>query len=355
MNFRSALLATLALQASLSLAHADALFPLTSGRPQEDGNCWAYGASHMLEARAEFRDHLSVMTNIEKSYRYFLLYERLLNSYHRKKADEGDGSGSGVNDIGAFSSDLVEIYQKHGFEILSVTPTSGVSDFDYPNGHEYRNDFQSNPNSGGLHDTDLIVQTEKELMNERLTEDEAIKLIKDRLGKAFKLTEPLEATTTWANSEAIQVTDTYLKLLGADAKAGTHSVILLTTSFKSEGNKRWLRFNSGRSLAINFTDPKDVLTIVRASMDRGWPTTIESKDHVMTALGYKTLGKDEYVYAISDSSGAYNSQGISWVTEKKMSEYFVDSTVYLDAVKDLLPPQDFSKALPPEVKIHRKH
>ena len=351
--FRSALaLCILFLQPLAS--RADALFPLTSGRPQRDGNCWAYGASHMLEARAEFRDHLSVMTHIEKSYRYWILFDRLLNSYHRKLADEGDGSGSGINDIGAFSADLVDLYQNHGFEWISAISTSGNSDFAYPKSRDYLNDFQANSNADGFHNEDLILQTEKELIQGNYTETQALDLIRTRIDQAYAIVDPLQLSTQSVNGSSIPVASTLEKLLGSDFKKGTHSVVLLTNFFKATGNKRWLRYNSGRSLAIYFENREDELAIVRASMDRGWPATVESKDHVMTALGYKTIGPKKYIYAISDSSGAYNASGVSWVTQEKMLDWYSDSTVYYDAVKDLLPNRDL-KALLPEMRLPRKH
>ena len=354
-NFHSSLVVGLALiQLTPSASFADAVFPLSSGRPQIQGDCWAYGTSHMLEARAEFRDHVSVMTNIEKSYRYYLIYDRLMNSYHKKAIDDGDGSGEGVNDIGGYAADLFAIYANHGFELISVNSSTGASGFAYPNNMHFPNGEQGNNNAYGLRDTALVLKTEKDLISGNYTEAEADALIRTRLSQAFTLSSPLSLTTTWQNT-SVPVTSTFEKILGKDFLDPTHSAVYLTTSSTAVGNQKWLRYNSDKSLGIAFTDKTAILKVLRASLDRGWPTTIESIDHVMTLLGYKTLPSGKFMYAVSDSSGAYNPEGVSWQSESAVLSWMTDSTVYYDVVKDLLPARDVSKAAMPLVKLPRKH
>lgn len=331
---------------------ADALFPLASARPQQDGNCWAYGASHMLEAKVQQRDGLSVMTNVEKSYRYWLLYDRLLNSYHRKALDEGDGGGEGINDIGAFAADLFHIYEHHGLEWIKVVPDSKTSELEYPQSISFPNRFQSNPNSEGLINPLAIKKVEQRLIQENLSETEALKLIQKTLAEAFKIQDPLLDQTAGYNS-VVPVADTFSTLIGTNFNS-FQKMILLSSTLSQLPDGQWFRYDSGRFQAISYKKPKDILAIVRASLDRGWPTTFETIDHVMTAVGYKTLGSS-YVYAVSDSSGAYMKRGISWVTEEKALKFFTDATVNLDAVSDLLPQPPLMQELLPSKHLPRKH
>jgi len=335
-----------------SAAFADALFPLSSARPQQDGNCWAYGASHMLEAKVQQRDGVSVMTDIEKSYRYWLLYDRLLNSYHRKAIDDGDGSGEGVNDIGAFAADLFNMYEHHGFEWLKAVPASKTSDLEYPNSVSFPNRFQANPNSDGLIKPQVVTKAEQRLVKENLSEPEALDLIQKTLAEAFAIRDPLKDRTRGIDSD-IAVSETFSTLLGTHFDSHK-SMILLSSVLSELPDGNWFLYDSDRFQAISYKNPKDILKIVRASLDRGWPTTFETTDHVMTALGYKTVG-DSFVYAVSDSSGAYMKFGISWVTEAKALGFFTDATVNFDVVADLLPKQPVMEGLMPSVRLPRKH
>lgn len=329
---------------------ADAVFPLSSGRPQQDGNCWAYGASHMIEAKVQKRDGISVMTNIEKSYRYWLLYDRLLNSFQRKAFDEGDGGGEGINDIGAFAADFFHIYENHGFEWLKAVSADRNSEFAYPQNQTYRNRFQSNPNAEGLVKPELIKQAEKRLVKENLTQAQAIDLIQQTLRQAFAISDPLLNETPGYNS-AVPVSQTFSALVGSVQSAD--SMILLSSVLSALPDGQWFRYDSERFKAISYHNKKFILKVVRASLDRGWPTTFETNDHVMTALGYQTVG-DSYFYAISDSSGAYANRGISWVSEAEALRYFTDATVYFDVVADLLSKQPFMEELMPSVHLPRK-
>lgn len=331
---------------------ADALFPLSSARPQQDGNCWAYGASHLLEAKVQQRDGLSVMTNVEKSYRYWLLYDRLLNSYHRKAYDEGDGSGEGINDIGAFSADLFHMYEHHGMEWLKVVPASKTSDLQYPQSLSFPNHFQPNPNSQGLTQPEAFKKAEQRLVQENLSEAEAVSLIRKTLTEAFKIQDPLLDQTSGYNSE-VPVSETFSALVGVNFNS-FKKMILLSSTLSDLPNGQWFRYDSERFQAISYKNPKDILALVRASLDRGWPTTFETIDHVMTAVGYKTVG-DSYVYAVSDSSGAYMKRGISWVTEEKALGFFTDATVNFEVVADLLPQQPMLEGLMPSRHLPRKH
>ncbi len=338
---------------------ADALFPLLNGRPQVDGNCWTYGTTHMLEARQQAREGIATMTNIEKSYRYWLIHDRLLNSFHRKALDEGDGSGEGVLDIGAFASDLWEIYENHGFEFLKTVKASPVATNQYPMNLSYKVPFQASPNSDGIIHPELIIQAEKDLINSSFTEESALALIDKTMAQAYQNTDPLLNQTPWIKNSVIQTKDTFKTILGSDFASGTHSAILLSSSLGTDvSNHQWFKYNSGRFPAIAIKDKEEILKLVRLSLDRGWPTTFETIDHVMTAIGYKTLGtptEPEYVYAISDSSGAYAEQGISWVKQADALVYFTDATVYFDILKDVLPAAPSSKMAFPMVRLPRKH
>ncbi len=337
---------------STSSVFADALFPLSSARPQQDGNCWAYGASHMLEAKVQQRDGISVMTNVEKSYRYWLLYDRLLNSFHRKAIDEGDGSGQGINDIGAFAADLFHIYEHHGMEWIKAVPAVKNSELEYPQSISFPNLFQSNPNSKGLIKPQAIKKVEQRLVQENLSEAQAIELIQKTLEEAFKIKDPLLDHTFGYNSE-IPVAETFSSLVGFNFNS-FQKMILLSSVLSNLPDRQWFRYDSDRFQAISYKNPKDILTIVRASLDRGWPTTFETKDHVMTALGYKTVD-NMYYYAVSDSSGAYMKRGISWVSEEKALRFFTDATVNLEAVSDLLPAQPVMEGLIPSKRLPRKN
>lgn len=333
-----------------SIVFADALFPLASGRPQQDGNCWAYGASHMLEAKAQQRGGVSVMTNIEKSYRYWLVHDRLLNSYHRKAVDTGDGE-SDINEVGGYAADLFYIYEVHGFEWLRVTTEGSTPDFEYPTHRGYHNRFQSNTNSDGLVNPEVVLQAEQRLVKENLTEAEALALIQKTLKEAFYLEDPLQDKTQGFNSE-IPLSQTF-QFLTETSMNSAKSMILLSSVLSKLPDREWFRYNNDRFQAISYHDPKEILKVVRASLDRGWPTTFETIDHVMTALGYKTLG-DSYVYAISDSSGAYVKQGVTWVTEAQALGFFTDATVNFDVVADLLPSAPVMEGVMPSVRLPRK-
>lgn len=333
---------------------ADAVFPLSSGRPQREGNCWAYGAAHMIESKVQSRDGISIMTNLQKSYRYWLIYDRLLNSFHRKMIDNGDETGTDLNEVGGFAADLFYIYEHHGLEWLYAVSGSKLSDLVYPTKQAYANSFQPNRNSQGLHKPSTILQAERQLVANSMTESEAIALIQQTLKSAFVLEDTFLDQTPGLNT-FVPVNKTFEQLLGPDFHSA-QNVILLSSSLSKLPDRNWFRYSSDRYLAISYKEPKDILVLVRASLDRGWPTTFESVDHVMTALGYKTLADGSFVYAISDSSGAYlNREGISWIPESAALNFFRDATVNYEVLSDLLPPQQMSEALLPSLSLARKH
>lgn len=319
-----------------SASFADALFPLSSLREQVGNNCWAYGAAHILEARLEHRDGVMAAIDIEKSYYYWQVRDRLYNSYLRKQESAGLTSYMG------FAADLFYIMGTHGLELFTTSAHPAPPSFEYPS--SFRALLESADYSNDLRSNSAVISLERQLVSSSMSDVEARRLIDETLKENYRFRTPMSPETAWVDGTKMPVTETLSKMRGTDAASYDPSDFVFVSGSviqkNPELNGRWIKYDDDRFAGVGESDPARVLALARASLDRGWPLTLETKNHVVAALGYRAVtehGKTKRVYAVANSSGAYFPRGFSWQDEEDLLDVIVDATAFYPAVADLLP------------------
>jgi hypothetical protein len=313
-------------------ARADVVLPLNTMRPQVGvSSCWAYAAAHMTEARALYRDGITLAIDIQKTFYYWQVQDRLLNSFQRKKPSYNLMAETG------YTANFWHLLAWYGLEIFKAEKGLPAPDYDYPRSRSFNLTPKYSQNRFNSYQE--LVELERELINSSMTLAQARHRIKEVVDRTFVFAEPPSEETRWIDDK-MKTKDSYRKTMGNDFNTGggygQHSFVLITNYFfnRPEWNNSWLRYDDDRHWAIGKKDKYEILSIARASLDKGWPTTLESDAHATTVIGYKNEG-GKFYYAIADSL----ENGMDWWSQDSL-EPFTDITVFYPAVRHLLPPID---------------
>ena len=157
-----------------SIAVADNLLPLTSGRIQNVGNCWAHAGAFMAESNLESKRKLSIVTELGMDLQLLNIYERFLAVFHAKtKYSSGD-----ITDEGGFVSEYMMVLQKQGLLVRAPLQLSSTIPYQYPKSASFNYSKYDDTFNMPLSVADGL---QNRLIKENLTEAEAITLIKNTL------------------------------------------------------------------------------------------------------------------------------------------------------------------------------
>lgn len=308
-----------------SIAWADNLLPLTSGRIQNIGNCWAHAGAFMAESNLESKSKLSIVTELGMDLQLLNIYERFLSVFQTKiKFSSGD-----ITDEGGFVGEYMMVLQKHGLLVRAPLPFSGTIPFQYPKSASFKYSKYDDTFNMPL---SVAEGLQNRLIKENLKEAEAIALIKNTLKQYTADGEWVQTQTQFAG-QTIHRSNLFKEMINPDLVPQTGKpLMIMITSQEDYPDDLELGFSVQDSITI-FGVPKrsQVLELVRYSLDHGYSAAFETEDHAMAFMGYKTVnGKFSYAVANSNSD-------ISWMSNLTVDgNPFTTTEVFYNVIKDQL-------------------
>ncbi len=306
-------------------AWADNLLPLTSGRIQNIGNCWAHAGAFIAESNLESKAKMSLVTELGVDLQMLNIYERFLTVFQTKTKY----SGGDITDEGGFVSEYMMVLQKHGLLVRDFMQLTSTIPFQYPKSASF--------NYSKYDDTfDMPLSVAENLQNrlvkENMTEFEAVTLIKNTM-KKYTESGAWVQTQTQFGGHSIPRSQLFKEMINPELVPETGKpLMIMIASQEDYPDDLELGFSVQDSLTV-FGVPKrsQVLELVRYSLDRGYAAAFETEDHAMAFMGYKTVnGKFSYAVANSNSD-------ISWMPNLVVYGNPITTTeVFYNVIKDQL-------------------
>ncbi len=306
-------------------AGADNLLPLTSGRSQNIGNCWAHAGAFIAESNLESKGKKSLVTELGVDLQLLNIYERFLAVFQTKEKY----SAGEITDEGGFVSEYMLVLQKHGLLVKAPLPFTSTIAFQYPKSASFKyskfDDIFNMPIS-------VADGLQNRLIKENLTETEAATLIRNTLKKYTENGTWVQTQTQFAG-QTIPRSQLYKEMINPELipESGKPLVIMIASQ-EDYPDDLELGFSEQDSMTV-FGVPKrsQVLEIVRYSLDHGYAAAFETEDHAMAFMGYKTVnGKFSYAVANSNSD-------ISWMSDLTVyGNPFTTTEIFYRVIKDQL-------------------
>lgn len=314
-----------------TLASADNVILLSSGRTQNINNCWAHAGAFMTESLFETSFRKAPVTEIGRDLIRLNIYERFMNVFKTKTPFTG---GDIQSELG-YTGEYMRVLQKYGLLVRETISSDGVS-YDYPYTAEFK--YSKTDKSVDM-DRAEAFSLQQRLIKENMTVTEAENLIRQTMMK-YTLPNEWVITETILNGKKINRLDLFSLLLPSHLHPtrANEEVAVLVLSQENHPD-RSLGLVLQDTVAV-FVVPKqkDIFSLVRYSLDQGYAASYETTSHAMTFLGYKSLG-GQYVYAIADSN-----THISWLREAVIARVLDSSTLFYNVAKN-----ELNKLLPNSV------
>jgi hypothetical protein len=272
--------------AGLLAAHSalatDIILPLDSFRSQgSTDHCWAYSASHFIEALSQSETGVSTTLDTERDLRYWVLYDRFLQRYKTGHEMEDTFADDELTNESGFPEEFFTAFLEHGKPVISTGTASRKAAYAFPDTPSGNQGFFWAPRGNG---PDLDAEKLLKALKGASDSSQASELIRSALDAS---SDALSAGSTalWQGQPVAYVDLPRQMLPGHLNQLQDDPLVQVeTVTEDAENLHHWESFLGGKYLSY-YATLDEMEKIARFSLEHGFPLMEFNEDHVWVITG----------------------------------------------------------------------